>query len=85
MINLYYKNRLLIQLLSIIFIIFFIFNSVNSFAQLIKPGEVNNSIEISDIEIIEVNIPQGSSASQISSILDSTGIVTSSLAFELSS
>ena len=83
MINLYYKNRLLIQLLSSIFIIFFIFNSVNSSAQLIKPGEVNNNIDVSDIEIIEVNIPQGSSASQISSILDSTGIVTSSLAFEL--
>tara|TARA_X000000368_G_scaffold21116_1_gene16450 strand:+ start:62 stop:1132 length:1071 start_codon:yes stop_codon:yes gene_type:complete len=83
MINLYYKNRMLIQLLSSIFIIFFIFNFVNSFAQLIKPGEVNNNIDISDIKIIEVNIPQGSSASQISSILDSTGIVSSSLAFEL--
>ena len=78
MINLYYKNRMLIQLLSSIFIIFFIFNFVNSFAQLIKPGEVNNNIDISDIKIIEVNIPQGSSASQISSILDSTGIVSSS-------
>ena len=49
MINLYYKNRMLIQLLSSIFIIFFIFNFVNSFAQLIKPGEVNNNIDISDI------------------------------------
>ena len=65
------------------FFILFIFNSINNFAQLIKPGEINNNVDISDIKVIEVTIPQGSSASQISSILDSTGIVTSGLAFEL--
>jgi len=65
------------------FFIFFIFNFVNNFAQLIKPGEINNNVDISDIKVIEVTIPQGSSASQISSILDSTGTVTSGLAFEL--
>jgi UPF0755 protein len=65
------------------FFILFIFNSINNFAQLIKPGEINNNVDISDIKVIEVTIPQGSSASQISSILDSTGTVTSGLAFEL--
>jgi UPF0755 protein len=83
MIKFYYKNRVLLQLLTSLFFIFFIFNSVNNFAQLIKPGEINNNVDISDIKVIEVTIPQGSSASQISSILDSTGIVTSGLAFEL--
>jgi UPF0755 protein len=83
MIKFYYKNRVLLQLLTSLFFIFFIFNFVNNFAQLIKPGEINNNVDISDIKVIEVTIPQGSSASQISSILDSTGIVTSSLAFEL--
>jgi UPF0755 protein len=73
----------LLQLLTSLFFIFFIFNSVNNFAQLIKPGEINNNVDISDIKVIEVTIPQGTSASQISSILDSTGIVTSGLAFEL--
>ena len=83
MIKFYYKNRVLLQLLTSLFFIFFIFNFVNNFAQLIKPGEINNNVDISDIKVIEVTIPQGSSASQISSILDSTGIVTSGLAFEL--
>jgi UPF0755 protein len=83
MIKFYYKNRVLLQLLTSLFFIFFIFNSVNNFAQLIKPGEINNNVDISDIKVIEVTIPQGTSASQISSILDSTGIVTSGLAFEL--
>lgn len=83
MIKFYYKNRLLFQLITSMIFILFIFNSVNNFAQLIKPGEVNSNVDINDIKVIEVNIPQGSSASQISSILDSTGIVTSSLAFEL--
>ena len=34
-----------------------------------------------NFEIITVSIPQGSAASQISSILDSTGVITSKLAF----
>jgi UPF0755 protein len=83
MIKFYYKNRSLLQLLTSIFVIVLIFNYVNSFAQLIKPGEINENVDVSDIKVIEVTIPLGSSASQISSILDSTGIVNSSLAFEL--
>ena len=83
MIKFYYKNRSLLQLLTSILVIVLIFNYVNSFAQLIKPGEINENVDVSDIKVIEVTIPLGSSASQISSILDSTGIVNSSLAFEL--
>jgi UPF0755 protein len=83
MIKFYYRNRSLLQLLTSIFVIVLIFNYVNSFAQLIKPGEINENVDVSDIKVIEVTIPLGSSASQISSILDSTGIVNSSLAFEL--
>ena len=83
MINIYYRNKLVIQLLSTLIIILFLFNTLSNLASMVRPGEVNNNVDIDDIKIIEINIPQGSSASQISSILDSTGVVTSSLAFEL--
>ena len=83
MINLFYKYRILIQLFASLFFIIFIFNTVSNSADLIKPVDNSNNVNVSDVRIIEVNIPQGSSASQISSILDSTGVVTSSLAFEL--
>ena len=83
MINLFYKYRVHIQLFGSLFLIIFIFNTVSNSADLIEPVDISNNVDVSDVRIIEVNIPQGSSASQISSILDSTGVVTSSLAFEL--
>ena len=83
MINLFYKYRILIQLFGSLFFIIFIFNSVSNSADLIKPVDISNNVDVSDVRTIEVNIPQGSSASQISSILDSTGVVTSSFAFDL--
>ena len=83
MINLYYKNRLLIQLFLSVLFLTIIFNSVTNLTQLVRPSQSNNNIDSVNVEVINVNIPQGSSASQIASILDSTGVVTSNLTFEL--
>ena len=62
---------------------YFIYNFVSSSADLIKGNEINNSADQASLEIISVDIPQGSAASEISSILDATGVITSKLAFEL--
>ena len=83
MINLYYKNRSLIQLFLSVLFLTIIFNSVTNLTQLVRPSQSNNNIDSVNVEVINVNIPQGSSASQIASILDSTGVVTSNLTFEL--
>ena len=81
--NFYLKNRTSIQIFATFLAIFFIYNFVSSSADLIEGSEINNSANQSSLEIISVNIPQGSAASEISSILDATGVITSKLAFEL--
>jgi UPF0755 protein len=81
--NFYLKNRLLLQLLFLFLFLFLIFNFSNDIADGIKPSNiVSNQID-EDFKIIEINIPQGASASQIASILDSSGVINSQLAFEL--
>ena len=81
--NFYIKNRTSIQIFATFIGIFFIYNFVSSSADLIEGNEINNSADQASLEIISVNIPQGSAASEISSILDATGVITSKLAFEL--
>ena len=81
--NFYLRNRTSIQVIGTFIGIFFIYSFVSSSADLIEGNEINNSIDQSSLEIISVNIPQGSAASEISTILDSTGVITSKLAFEL--
>jgi len=81
--NFYLKNRTSIQIFATFISIFFIYNFVSSSADLIEGNEINNSADQASLEIISVNIPQGSAASEISSILDATGVITSKLAFEL--
>ena len=81
--NFYLKNRTSIQIFASFIGIFFIYNFVSSAADLIEGNEINNSADQASLEIISVNIPQGSAASEISSILDATGVITSKLAFEL--
>mgnify|MGYP001250530501 FL=1 len=81
--NFYLKNRTSIQIFATFIGIFFIYNFVSSSADLIEGNEINNSADQASLEIISVNIPQGSAASEISSILDATGVITSKLAFEL--
>ena len=81
--NFYLKNRTSIQIFATFIGIFFIYNFVSSSADSIEGNEMNISTDQASLEIISVNIPQGSAASEISSLLDATGIITSKLAFEL--
>ena len=81
--NFYLRNRTSIQIFATFLGIFFIYNFVSSSADSIEGNEINISDDQASLEIISVNIPQGSAASEISSILDATGVITSKLAFEL--
>jgi UPF0755 protein len=79
----YLKNRVYIQLFVTLISIFIFYNIVTSSADSIESSDNNSSISETNVEIISVNIPQGSAAAEISSILDATGVITSKLAFEL--
>ena len=81
--NFYIKNRVYVQLLVTVISIYTVYNIVSNSADSIESNDVNNTISEANIEIITVNIPQGSAAAEISSILDATGVITSKLAFEL--
>ena len=81
--NLFLKNRTSIQLVATLIFIFALYNIVTSTADSIEGNKINENLNQGTVEVITVNIPQGSSASEISSILDSTGIISSKLAFEL--
>ena len=79
----YLKNRVYIQLFVTLISIFIFYNIVTSSADSIESSDNNSPISETNVEIISVNIPQGSAAAEISSILDATGVITSKLAFEL--
>ena len=81
--NLFLKNRTSIQLVTTLIFIYALYNFVTSTADSIEGNQINEITNQGIVEVITVNIPQGSAASEISSILDSTGIVSSKLAFEL--
>ena len=81
--NFYLKNRTYIQLFATVISIFTAYNIVTSSADSIESSNKNNDISETNLEIITVNIPQGSAAAEISSILDATGVISSKLAFEL--
>ena len=83
MIKVIFKNRTLIQLFLVSFFLLLTYNFTNSIADNVEINSVENNQNIQNLKIVDVNIPQGSSASEISSILDSTGVITSKLAFEL--
>ena len=81
--NLFLKNRTSIQLVTTLIFIYALYNFVTSTADSIEGNQINEISNQGIVEVITVNIPQGSAASEISSILDSTGIISSKLAFEL--
>ena len=83
MIKVIFKNRTLIQLFLVSFFLLLIYNFTNSIADNVEINSIENNQNIQNLKMVNVNIPQGSSASEISSILDSTGVITSKLAFEL--
>ena len=84
MINYYFKNRLVI---SVIFTIFAVFIAINFASNIASSIDQTASIVSNNDDIEEsinlINIPQGASAAQISSILAQEGIISSSLAFEI--
>ena len=81
--NIFLRNRTSFQLIFTLLVIFMFYNFITSSANSIEGSELNTISEQENLEIISVSIPQGSAASQISSILDSTGVISSKLAFEL--
>ncbi len=81
--NFYLENRLFIQLFITVISIYAVYNLVSSSANIIESSDINDNLSETNLEIITVNIPQGSAAAEISSILDATGVITSKLAFEL--
>lgn len=81
--NNYIKYRSISQILVTFIFIFITYFSISSIADSVEKNVIQESSNNIVEEIISVNIPQGSSASQIASILDSTGVIASQLAFEL--
>lgn len=81
--NNYIKYRSISQILVTFIFIFIAYFSISSIADSVEKNVIQESSNNVVEEIISVNIPQGSSASQIASILDSTGVISSQLAFEL--
>ena len=84
MINYYFKNRLLI---TVLFTVFAVLTSVSYASNIATSIDKTANIITNDDNTQEfvaiVNIPQGSSAAVISSILAEEGIISSSLAYEL--
>ena len=84
MINYYFKNRLLI---TVLFTVFAVLTSVSFASNIATSIDKTANIITNDDNTQEfvaiVNIPQGSSAAAISSILAEEGIISSSLAYEL--
>ena len=84
MINNYLKYRSLIFVIFTFLIVFITFNSIDNLADSIEKSVdiVSNENQV-ESKLQFVSIPQGSSASEISNILDNEGIISSSLAFEI--
>ena len=84
MLNNYLKYRSLVFVFFTIISVYVIFNSVSNLADSIeKTADIVANESQSKSTLQFVSIPQGSSATEISSILDKEGIISSSLAFEI--
>ena len=80
----YYQNRILMYVamtnLIIIFALIFASNAASSIETSL---DVINSENNEEVRIVYISIPQGSSATDITAILDNKGIISSSLAYEI--
>ena len=84
MINLYYKNRPYFYVaIASVFIFFSVTFASNTASTIEKSVDVINSENIEEVTIIYLSIPPGSSATDITSILDNKGVISSSLAYEI--
>ena len=80
----YIQNRTLASIVMTSFGVFLLLLLTSNFADNIKKNEVStNDLNISNIQVLDISIDQGSSASEIASLLSSEGIISSQLAFEL--
>ena len=80
----YYKNRSFFYvgftLLSVSLSLMFASNAASSIE---KSIDAVNSELANELKIVYISIPQGSSASDITAILDNKGVISSSLAYEI--
>lgn len=80
----YIQNRTLASIVMTSVGVFLLLLLISNFADNIKKNEVStNDLNISNIQVLDISIDQGSSASEIASLLSSEGIISSQLAFEL--
>ena len=80
----YIQNRMILLILSTFIAIFLLMFITTNLADNIRENVLSNDISnITDLQMIDISIPQGSSASDIASLLSLEGIITSKLAFEL--
>ena len=80
----YIQNRTLASIVMTSVGVFLLLLFTSNFADNIKKNEVStNDLNISNIQVLDISIDQGSSASEIASLLSSEGIISSQLAFEL--
>tara|TARA_B100001250_G_scaffold407504_1_gene428367 strand:+ start:950 stop:2023 length:1074 start_codon:yes stop_codon:yes gene_type:complete len=82
--KIYYQNRTLFYIIFTLSIVY-IGNIFASSAALSieKSLDSINSIESENVKLVYVSIPQGSSATDITSILSNKGVISSSLAYEI--
>jgi len=83
MYNFYIKNRTVFMLLFTTLLIFIATLFTNNLASSVEKVHISSNVNSSNIEIIQINIEPGASASDIASQLSSEGVITSQLAFEL--
>ena len=82
--NFYYKNRTLLYIIFTISIVYASNMLASSAALSVEKGlDIVNSEDIEDVKLINISIPQGSSATDITSILSNRGVISSSLAYEI--
>lgn len=80
----YLRYRYIILLLTTILLLIISFNTVSNIANSIeKKSDITTNDIQTEKKLEFISIPQGSSASEISSILDNEGIISSSIAFEI--
>lgn len=76
----YIKNRTLASIAFTLVGLFFLIILTSNFADNIKKNELSTSSQnISNVQVLDISINQGSSASDIASLLSAEGIISSQL------
>ena len=80
----YIQNRMLVSITLTLTAIFVIVIFTGNFADNVEENDLSSQVlNSANVQILDIKIEQGSSASDISSLLSSEGIISSQLAFEL--